>query len=424
VQANHDVAELTEATELLQLAAAELQAGQALTSDSMAAISSRMSSIAALAADLLPRLSLSRLQELLEQHGISCSPSSSNATSVDVEQPPEWCDSAGELLLHLVPLLRLPVCLTGPKGRMLSSSLGCSSSIQQPGQQQQQQPPQLRKGQVPSVKPVSDPFASFGTALLQKPCEVVAQYLQRMFFRLLSVVPVEYMRDLQVPCQRTDSRSRCISYLPSWVTAQAVTIDKRTGRAHVTRPSSACAADSSDSSGSSAVCGAASSQQQHGGLELCGFLQIRSRYPSTQASAAGGHAQDIPRSEAGSGAPARRGGSGASSCPAGNSASCSGRVFYYYFPDIPSVLDHVMLTQVREWGWHDVLRAFPHQCLIAVYATTCAWKSRGQPLICGAVVNNSTSRAQLKLSLPPCCDLTLTCHLCKCTRERMILVTG
>jgi hypothetical protein len=358
VQANHDVAELTEATELLQLAAAELQAGQALTSDSMAAISSRMSSIAALAADLLPRLSLSRLQELLEQHGISCSPNSSNATSADVQQPPEWCDSAGELLLHLVPLLRLPVCLTGPKGRMLSSSLGCSSSVQQTGQQQQQ----LKKGQVPSVNPVSDPFASFGRALLQKPCEVVAQYLQRMFFRLLSVVPVEYMRDLQVPCQRTDTRNRCISYLPSWVTAQAVTIDKRTGRTHVTRPSSSCAADSSSSSSSPAVCGAAGSQQQQqggsscqqlqqqqqGGLELCGFLQIRSRYPSTQAAPAGGHPQDVPRNEAGAVAAAWRGGAGGSSCPVGNAASCSSSgVYYYYFPDIPSVLDHVMLTQVR-----------------------------------------------------------------------------
>lgn len=381
-QANQDVAELTEATELLQLAAAELQAAQALNVDSQAAISMRMTSIAALATELLPRLSPTRLKELLDQHGISCSSdggrSGSNATSGSSAQPPEWCDSPGELLLHLVPLLRLPVCLVGPKGEMLPSSLGCGSSIQQQGGQQQQQQHRLRKGQVPTVQPVNDPFDSFGTALLQKPCEVVAHYLQRMFFRLLSVVPVEYMRDLHVPCQRTDSRSRCISYLPTWVTAQAVTIDKRTGRAHVTGPSS-CAVDSSSSSGAGAgSCGVArkSNQQgsassgtcqansqgqpqQQGALELCGFLHIRSLAPGIQLPIADGQlTQELHESlrraadaaavhhgqgsvqPAGSCSAGSTGGSSGSSCGGGNG------VYYYYFPDIPAVLDHVVLTQV------------------------------------------------------------------------------
>lgn len=378
-QANQDVAELTEATELLQLAAAELQAGQALTAASLAAISTRMNGIAVLAADLLPLLSHTRLQDLLGQHGISCSASTggsgSNATTV---QPPEWCDSPGELLLHLVPLLRLPVCLLGPRGKVLTSSLGCGSSStqqqQQGGSSQQQQ--KLHKGQVPKVEPASDPFGTFGTALLQKPCEVVAHYLQRMFFRLLSVVPVEYMRDLRVPCQRTDLRNRCISYLPTWVTAQAVTIDKRTGRAHVTGPSS-CALDSSGrgvadpaacvaaqkaQQGSASMCQAQQQQQQAGGLELCGFLHIRSRAPGGQLPVAG--AQLSPEQQAllrqasdGSCSASSTGGS-RPGCAAGAS------VFYYYYPDIPAVLDQVIHTQVRGWRRRDVsIRLTPQYTL-------------------------------------------------------------
>lgn len=385
MQANQDVAELTEATELLQLAAAELQAAQSLTADRITAISSRMSSIAALAAELLPRLSTRRLHELLEQHGISCSSSSSNATSA---QPPEWCDSdsPGELLLHLVPLLRLPVCLLGPKGKVLSSSLGCGGSIQQQGvQQQQQQQHKLRKGQVPNVEPVSDPFNNFGMALVQKPCEVVAHYLQRMFFRLLSVVPVEYMRDLHVPCQRTDSRSRCISFLPTWVTAQAVTIDKRTGRAHVTGPSS-CAVGSSRSAADAAACAAAAARSssssscqassscstcscsrqssscssntetdQQGAVDVCGFLHVKALAPGMQLPLAGEKHMSTQQREAGQraadAAPVHQGTPGGSSCSVSSSGSnggckASSGVYYYYFPDIPALLDHVIVTQV------------------------------------------------------------------------------
>lgn len=368
-QANQDVAELTEATELLQLAAAELQAGQALTAASLAAISTRINGIAVLAADLLPRLSHTRLQDLLGQHGISCSASTSgsgsNATTV---QPPEWCDSPGELLLHLVPLLRLPVCLLGPRGKVLTSSLGCGSTQQQQQGASSQQQQKLRKGQVPKVEPASDPFATFGTALLQKPCEVVAHYLQRMFFRLLSVVPVEYMRDLRVPCQRTDLRSRCISYLPTWVTAQAVTIDKRTGRAHVTGPSS-CALDSSGrgvadpaacvaaqkaQQGSASTCQVQQQQQkQAGGLELCGFLHIRSLAPGEQLPLAGAQLsreqQALLRQASDAVHP---GGSCSASGTGGSWPGCAGgaSVFYYYYPDIPAVLDQVIHAQVGGGG--------------------------------------------------------------------------
>jgi hypothetical protein len=382
-QVNQDVAELTEATELLQLAAAELQAGQYLMTDSMAAISSRMSSIAALAAELLPRLSVGRLQDLLEQYGISCSgggsSTGSNATSGSSgAQPPEWCGSPGELLLNLVPLLRLPVCLVGPRGRMLSSSLGCTSNLHEQqhkgAQQRQQQQPKLAKGQVPKVEPVSDPFGSFGTALLQKPCEVVAHYLQRMFFRLLSVVPVEYMRDLHVPCQRTDARSRCMSYLPAWVTAQAVTIDKRTGKAHVTGPSS-CAVSSSGSPAVPAACASAhqssqqqgtsscaaagtghsqQQQQQQGGLELCGFLHIRALAPGVQLPMVDGELspeqQEVFRRAQEAAAvhhdqPVQQ---VPPSCPVGTQGcGANPGVYYFFFPDIPAVLDHIILTQVR-----------------------------------------------------------------------------
>jgi hypothetical protein len=379
-QVNQDVAELTEATELLQLAAAELQAGQYLTTDSMAAISSRMSSIAALAAELLPRLSVGRLQDLLEQYGISCSgggsSTGSNATSGSSStQPPEWCGSPGELLMNLVPLLRLPVCLVGPRGRMLSS-LGCTSTLQEQqhkGARQRQQQPKLAKGQVPKVEPVSDPFGSFGTALLQKPCEVIAHYLQRMFFRLLSVVPVEFMRDLHVPCQRTDARSRCMSYLPAWVTAQAVTIDKRTGKAHVTGPSS-CAVSSSGSPADPAACASArqssqqqgtsscaaagtghTQQQQQGGLELCGFLHIRALAPGVQLPMVDGELspeqQEVFRRAQEAAAvhhdqPVQQ---VPPSCPVGQASQGCGAnpgVYYYFFPDIPAVLDHIILTQV------------------------------------------------------------------------------
>lgn len=386
LQVNQDVAELTEATELLQLAAAELQAGQSLTTDSMAAISSRMSSIAALAAELLPRLSVGRLQDLLEQYGISCSgggsSTGSNATSGSSgAPPPEWCGSPGELLMNLVPLLRLPVCLVGPCGRMLSSSLGCTSNLheqQHKGaqQRQQQQQPKLAKGQVPKVEPVSDPFGSVGTALIQKPCEVVAHYLQRMFFRLLSVVPVEYMRDLHVPCQRTDARSRCMSYLPAWVTAQAVTIDKRTGKAHVTGPSSCAVSSSGGSPADPGACASAhqssqqqgtsscaaagtghTQQQQQGGLELCGFLHIRALAPGVQLPMVDGELspeqQEVFRRAQEAAAvhhdqPVQQ---VPPSCPVGTQASqgCGANpgVYYYFFPDIPAVLDHIILTQVR-----------------------------------------------------------------------------
>jgi len=411
LQANHDVAELTEATELLQLATAELQAGQALLPDNTAAISSRISAIAALASELLPRLHPMRLLELLEQHGASCTvpvtaSSSGNATSP--HQLPAWCESTGEMMLHLVPLLRLPVCLVGPKGRLLVSSLGCGSSQQsqqQQGssQQQEQQLQQLRRGQFPGVQPVSDPFGSFGTALLQKPCEVVAHYLQRMFFRLLSVVPVEYMRDLRVPCHRTDSRGRCISYLPTWVTAQAVTIDARTGRAHVSGPSTcaggsdsvactpaqgdsnrggpavcsscsggtqssvscACAGSSAASSSSrcqSTATGGSSGQQQQGGLQLCGFLHIRSLPPGVDLPAGGllSPEQQAMLQQAAEAATAQGGGHlpAHAACAAADTAcSSSGAnpgVYYYYFPDIPAVLDQVVHTQVSFGGFESL----------------------------------------------------------------------
>lgn len=403
------MAELTEATELLQLATAELQAGHALLPDSMAAISSRINMIAALAADILPRLSVNRLQELLEQHGISCSSASSSSNGANATQPqkqqqqqppPEWCNSSGELLMHLVPLLRLPVCLVGPKGKLLASAVGCGISEQQQGQQDKSKR-LLRKGQVPSVNPVSDPFGSFGTALLQQPCEVVAHYLQRMFFRLLSVVPVEYMRELRVPCQRTDSRSRCISYLPAWVTAQAITIDKRTGRAHVTGPSTcagggsssqaACVAAGGDkqqqqqgagggSGSSTSECSAATAagstgstqaQQHQGGMQLCGILHIRSissdvskmpgvrglltaeqqallspdqqawlrRATEAAAAARAKHSVDTPSSNV---VCLTGNGNGACSSPSPQKQG----VYYHYYPDIPAVLDSVMVLKV------------------------------------------------------------------------------
>jgi hypothetical protein len=282
-----------------------------------------------------------------------------------------------------VPLLRLPVCLMGPKGKLLLSSLGCGSSLQQGGQQQQQQPHhQLRQGQVPKVEPVSDPFSSFGMALLQRPCEVVAHYLQRMFFRLLSVVPVEYMRDLDVPCQRTDSRSRCISYLPTWVTAQAVTIDKRTGRAHVTGPSS-CAVGSSRGTSDAAACAAVprgsnschagsscsacscssqsgscssnSNTEQSGGVDVCGFVHIKAVSPGTQLPRADAQHMSMQQREtvqqAADAAAVYQGIPVSSSCSVSDSDSgrckASSDVYYYFFPDIPAVLEHVIITQVR-----------------------------------------------------------------------------
>jgi hypothetical protein len=391
-----------------------------------------MNSIAVLAADLLPRLSHTRLQDLLGQHGISCSASTdSNATTV---QPPEWCDSPGELLLHLVPLLRLPVCLLGPRGKVLTSSLGCGSSSSAQEQQQgasSQQQKKLRKGQVPRVEPVSDAFGSFGTALLQKPCEVVAHYLQRMFFRLLSVVPVEYMRDLRVPCQRTDPRSRCISYLPTWVTAQAVTIDKRTGRAHVTGPSS-CALDSSGrrvadpaacvaaqkaQQGSSAsTCQAQQQQQQQqeaAGLELCGFLHIRNLAPGRQLPLAGGQLspeQEAVLRQASDAAAMPSGASCSASSTGGSRPGCAGAgsVFYYYYPDIPAVLDQVIHTQVRERRMHGastcpaltVHEALPGQLWVVTLCVASA-ECRGVALPSVCVLTSCV-----------CCCLVCACCCC------------
>lgn len=393
-----------------------------------------MNGIAVLAADLLPRLSHTRLQDLLGQHGISCSASTgssgNNATTV---QPPEWCDSPGELLLHLVPLLRLPVCLLGPRGKVLTSSLGCGSSSTH--QQQQQQ--KLRKGQVPKVEPASDPFGSFGTALLQKPCEVVAHYLQRMFFRLLSVVPVEYMRDLRVPCQRTDSRSRCISYLPTWVTAQAVTIDKRTGRAHVTGPSS-CALDSSGrgvadpaacvaaqkaQQGSASTC-QAQQQQQQAGFELCGFLHIRNLAPGRQLPLAGAQLSSEQQAllrQASDAAGMQPGGSCSASSTGGSRSGCAAgaSVFYYYYPDIPAVLDQVIHTQVRGWQRRGVsmrLTCTIHDALfVELWVVTCLVESAGctgcSPPICLCLefVFGVLSRVSL---LMPCRSMRTPCSCC------------
>eukprot|EP00775_Hariotina_reticulata_P012473 gene12473-12607_t len=181
-----DVDDLTEAMELLQLATALLKGGDELVPDSVVAITRRASTIAQVAVELLPQLKTSRVKEVLERHGISCT----------------GCSSKADYLVRLVPLLRLPVRV------MPQAAAGSSSGVGGIGSRLPS------AGDVPLLEPSPDPFNSHATALLKKSTEHVAQYMQRVFFRLLTLVPADYLAELGVSCRRQDSKGRCINYLP------------------------------------------------------------------------------------------------------------------------------------------------------------------------------------------------------------------
>lgn len=328
--------------ELLQLATALLKGGEELIPESVAAISRRAATIATVAAELLPQLKTSRIREVLEHHGISCT----------------GCSSKMDYLLRLVPLLRLPVKVTSSTGSSKSSS---SSSIQQ---------------QQTLIEPFKDPFNSHATALLKKPQEHVAQYMQRVFFRLLTLVPADYLAELEVACRRHDSKGRCISYLPQWVTAQAITIDKRTGMAHVSGPgaytrdgdsSDAASLGKAGSDSSTGSCGSsgptvtgpqlsseplfvpgdAAAGDTHGspaaephnraGVELCGFLHIRAIPPGVNLPTTGGsltpQQQKALKDKA------------ADSMAAGTAINSPFKgVYYYFYADVPAVVDRIINT--------------------------------------------------------------------------------
>lgn len=86
MQEQRDVDDLTEAMELLQLATALLKGGDELVPDSVVAITRRASTIAQVAVELLPQLKTSRVKEVLERHGISCTGCSSKADYLVREQ--------------------------------------------------------------------------------------------------------------------------------------------------------------------------------------------------------------------------------------------------------------------------------------------------------------------------------------------------
>ncbi|WIA36708.1 hypothetical protein OEZ86_007983 [Tetradesmus obliquus] len=335
-----DVDDLTEAMELLQLATALLKGGDELVPDSVTAISRRAATISAMAAELLPQLKTSRVKEVLEHHGIACT----------------GCSSKGDYLLRLVPLLRLPVHVAGPGGGKAASSSSSSSG-----------------GSLPSIEPLSDPFNSHVTALLKKPQEHVAQYMQRVFFRLLTLVPADYLAELDVACRRNDAKGRCISYLPLWVTAQAITIDKRTGLAHVSGPG-ACAGDGTGvgddpaldvpppgqasvpmcggpgggptqlgsepwfvpGDGSSSSGGSGGEPHNRAGLELCGFLHIRAIPPGVTLPTTGGSL--TPQQQKVLKAKAAEGASGAAL-----DTPFKG-VYYYFYTDVPALVDRIINT--------------------------------------------------------------------------------
>lgn len=353
LQEQRDVDDLTEAMELLQLATALLKGGEELIPDSVAAISRRAATIASVAAELLPQLKTSRIREVLDHHGMSCA----------------GCSSKADYLLRLVPLLRLPVqVVTG-------ATTGSSKAVGSSSLQQQQQV---------VIEPLKDPFVSHATVLLKKPQEHVAQYMQRVFFRLLTLVPADYLAELQVACRRQDAKGRCISYLPHWVTAQAITIDKRTGMAHVSKPggyvqdadassvsmlnaahtdSNSDASAGSCASGSPAAAAAAAGAQlsteaffvpgdaagdkagglpaaephNRAGVDLCGFLHIRAIPPGVNLPTTGGSL--TPQQQK---ALKDKAAEGLASGTAVNSPFKG--VYYYFYTDIPALIDRIINT--------------------------------------------------------------------------------
>ncbi|KIY98002.1 hypothetical protein MNEG_9957 [Monoraphidium neglectum] len=226
-QEQQDVDDLTEATELLNLATALLKAANELVPDSVNALRRRAQTVAKVALDLLPRLKPARVAEVLSHYGVSCpagKPGKGGGGG-------GGCAGGGmEGLARLVPLLRLPVVVRGA---------GAGARLEAP----------------------DDPFASHVTALLRRPAEHVAQYMQRVFFRLLTMVPMDYLAELDVACRKRNPAGRCVSYLPHWVTAQAITVDKRTGLVHVSSPS-ACGAGDDDECG---CCGSGGGGEGGGG---------------------------------------------------------------------------------------------------------------------------------------------------------------
>ncbi len=329
-QEHKDVDDLTEAMELLQLATALLKAGGELSAESTAAVRARAQTVAAVAVELLPRLKVQRISEVLDSYGLSC----------------HACRERGDYLLRLVPLLRLPVRVSdGGGGR---------------------------------VEAVEDPFSSHVTAMLRKPSEPVAQYMQRVFFRLLTMVPTDYLAELDVACRKRDPKGRCIGYLPTWVTAQSVSLD---------RLAAAAGADTALPAGSAAVGGApdadadsvlssevgeaAAEQCQHvlgrtgaapppravlhgsaprggegadGDVQLCGFVQIKPIAAGAAAPEAA-TAQQLAASAAAAAAAAAGPAPGAAHADGGGPAK---GVYYYYFSDSAALVERVLSVDASE----------------------------------------------------------------------------
>ena len=87
----------------LQLAAALLKSGGELAPDAAAAVAARATTVAAVTAELLPRLRVARIREVLDSYGLSC----------------HACSTQADYLVRLVPLLRLPVRVADVAGEGL-----------------------------------------------------------------------------------------------------------------------------------------------------------------------------------------------------------------------------------------------------------------------------------------------------------------
>ncbi|GBF88170.1 hypothetical protein Rsub_00882 [Raphidocelis subcapitata] len=357
-QEQQDVDDLTEATELLNLATALLKAADELVPDSVDALRRRAETISRVAIDLLPRLKPSRVAEVLSHYGVPCPTRGARDGG---------CSSHAEGLARLVPLLRLPVSVAGS---------GASSRLVVP----------------------DDPFASHVTALLRRPAEHAAPYAQRLFFRLLTMVPVDYLAELDVACRKRGAGGRCISYLPPWVMAQAITVDRRTGLVHAGGPAAAAACGGGGGGGGGAddcgCCdgggrargagragcscgvkrgdggsgapplgsGGGSDPEGGSGMQLCGFLHIRAIPPGVELPSSGGaltpEQQRLLQRKAAEGAAAaeagRAGGGGGGSSSSSSSGGGGGGdgkqapfqgVYYYYYADVPALVDRIVGAQ-------------------------------------------------------------------------------
>lgn len=162
---------LESALNCLQLAVALVKAGVQnleLLPETVEDLAMRANSIAWTSADILPRLWISQIHELMGRFNLTC----------------HACAEKSDYLSVLVPQLPLPVLYAS------------------------------------KVEAVSDPYKTHAALFEPFPYETLGQYISRLFSRLLDTISPRYLNDLHVPCRTVSSTGSCLSYQPYWVVAK------------------------------------------------------------------------------------------------------------------------------------------------------------------------------------------------------------